>query len=265
MPLCLIWRALVAGVGATKSGTTTGPATPSGAKWMCPATNVSLALLRIWVLNSIVPSARTLISVWPLASDVEPVVADSDLAVSFECRTQLTPRPFFAVAPPTLRAATTDAAKTTSNRRRITASFPWTDPVSLLDIDPTAARSLRCGGSTAENPSILLRPITVGKRDSLEWLIVEGETDTARILDLAPGLVAVLCLPAGARTFKPEWAALIPRGATVYLAHDNDEEGDKGAEKAARILGGETLRLAHRLKGATGAIGAATTNSSPPS
>src|SRR6266516_2539324 len=140
MPLCLIWRALVAGVGATNSGTTTGPATPTGAKWMWPATNVSLALLRMWVLNSIVPSARTLISVWPLASDVEPVV--SDLAVSFECRTQVAPRPFFAVAPPTLRAATTDAAKTTSNRRRINSLLPL-DRSS--DVDPPASRSLRCG------------------------------------------------------------------------------------------------------------------------
>jgi hypothetical protein len=65
-----------------------------------------------------------------LATDVEPVV--SDLAVSLECRTQLTPRPFFAVAPPTLRAAVTDAAKTTSNRRRINSLLPWTDPVSSL-------------------------------------------------------------------------------------------------------------------------------------
>ena len=69
--------------------------------------NVSLALLRIRVLNSIVPLARTLISVWPLATDVEPVV--SALAVSFECRTQLTPCPFFLLGPSLLSGRNADA------------------------------------------------------------------------------------------------------------------------------------------------------------
>ena len=52
-----------------------------------------------------------------------------------------------------------------------------------------------------------------------------------------------MALPAGARTFRREWAALIPRGATVALAHDADEHGDDGAEHAARIIGGRTLRV----------------------
>ena len=34
---------------------------------------VSRPRLRIWVLNAIVPPSRTLICVWPLAVDVEPV------------------------------------------------------------------------------------------------------------------------------------------------------------------------------------------------
>jgi hypothetical protein len=36
-----MWRALVGGDGATNNGTTIGPGTPTGALWMCPATNVS--------------------------------------------------------------------------------------------------------------------------------------------------------------------------------------------------------------------------------
>jgi hypothetical protein len=42
---------------------------------MCPTMNVSRAGLLIWVLNPTVPFWRTLINVWPLATDVEPVVS----------------------------------------------------------------------------------------------------------------------------------------------------------------------------------------------
>src|SRR5438093_9230682 len=109
-----MWRALV--VGATNSGTTIWPATPTAAWWMCPATNVSWFLLLIWVLNSIVPSFRTLIWVWPLAVDVEPVV--SFLALSFACKTHITPLPFFACVTLAVGAATTQAAAAQRNKRR---------------------------------------------------------------------------------------------------------------------------------------------------
>jgi hypothetical protein len=97
--------------------------------------------------------------------------------------------------------------------------------------------------SRTEAPSTWLLPPIIGMRDATEWYIVEGETDTARILDLVAGGVAVLCLPAGARTFKREWAELVPPGATVYLLHDADADGDAGAEKAARIIGSNAVRV----------------------
>ena len=84
---------------------------------MWPATNVSPFLLRIWVLNSIVPLARTLIWVWPLAVDVEPVV--SLVAVSLAWSTHMTPFPFFAGATLAADAATTQATMTPRIRRRI--------------------------------------------------------------------------------------------------------------------------------------------------
>src|ERR671935_201966 len=52
---------------------------------MWPATNVSRALLLIWVLYWIVPSFQTLIRVWPFATEV--VGGVSFFARSFACRT----------------------------------------------------------------------------------------------------------------------------------------------------------------------------------
>jgi len=46
-----------------------------------------------------------------------------------------------------------------------------------------------------------------------------------------------------ARAFCREWADVVPRGATVYLCHDADEEGDAGARKAAKVIGRGTVRL----------------------
>ncbi len=91
--------------------------------------------------------------------------------------------------------------------------------------------------SEAERPSSWLRPIVVGDLSSLDWFIAEGETDAARLFDLVGDHGAILVLPAGALSFKAEWADRIPRGAAVYLCHDADEAGDKGARNAAKLLG----------------------------
>lgn len=103
--------------------------------------------------------------------------------------------------------------------------------------------------STAEAPSMWLRPIVAGKLDSPDWLIVEGETDAARLYGLVGDRAAIVVLPAGARAFRREWAALIPRGATVALCHDADTDGDNGALKAAAVLGGRTIRLRPPVEG----------------
>jgi hypothetical protein len=97
--------------------------------------------------------------------------------------------------------------------------------------------------SRAEAPSTWLQPIIVGNRDSLDWLVAEGETDGARLYGLAGDRCVILVMPAGARTFRREWVDLIPRGARVGLALDDDPDGDAGAEKIARMLGGRTFRL----------------------
>jgi AAA domain len=95
----------------------------------------------------------------------------------------------------------------------------------------------------AANPSVFIEPIVVGNRDSLDWFLAEGETDTARLFELVGDVAAVMLLPAGAATIKIEWAKRIPRGATVHLCHDADEAGDAGAKKAAAMLGGRVIRV----------------------
>jgi hypothetical protein len=114
----------------------------------------------------------------------------------------------------------------------------------------------------ALEPSVFLAPLVIGRRDSLDWIIAEGETDAARLFDLAGDHCAILVLPAGARAFKQQWANVIPRGAVVALAHDADEDGDAGAEKAAGIIGGRTVRLSPPKDSRTGARGLAAATSS---
>jgi hypothetical protein len=83
----------------------------------------------------------------------------------------------------------------------------------------------------------------VGDRGALDWFLAEGETDACRLFDLVGDVAAVMLLPAGARTFKPDWANRIPRGATAHLCHDADADGDEGAAKVAQALGGRTVRV----------------------
>jgi hypothetical protein len=88
-----------------------------------------------------------------------------------------------------------------------------------------------------------VRPIIAGNTDSLDWLIAEGESDAARLIGLLGPTVAVMVLPTGAKAFQKEWAQLIPRGASIALCHDADADRDAGAAKAARIIGGKTMRV----------------------
>jgi hypothetical protein len=121
-----------------------------------------------------------------------------------------------------------------------------TGAVTAIKYRPLAGSSSETRG---EAPSTWLAPIVAGSREARYWFVAEGETDACRLLDLAPADSAVLVLPCGAKTFRPEWADSIPRGASVYLCHDADVAGDEGAEKAARLIGGKTLRLRPPVEG----------------
>ena len=103
--------------------------------------------------------------------------------------------------------------------------------------------------SWAETPSVWVQPIIYNEHDSRNWLVAEGETDAARLYELTGGTCAILVMPSGALTFKPLWAQLISRGASVGLCLDADDAGDKGAEKAAAIIGGNTFRVRPPIEG----------------
>ena len=111
------------------------------------------------------------------------------------------------------------------------------------------SRELGSGQRTAEPGSTFVEPSVFGNPQAPDWYLFEGESDAARGLELVTGKAAVMVLPAGALTFRPEWASTIQRGATVYCCHDADDAGDKGAAKVARIIGGNALRLRPPIEG----------------
>jgi hypothetical protein len=136
-------------------------------------------------------------------------------------------------------------ARYAAHRGRVCLAFAgW----NAEGIAVTAIKYRPTDGSSHETEAELgskwVRPNVLGRRDTLDWVIAEGETDGARLFDLVGTFAAVLVLPTGAAAaFRREWVDIIPRGATVLLCHDADEEGDAGAEKAARIIGGKTRRI----------------------
>jgi hypothetical protein len=143
-----------------------------------------------------------------------------------------------------LEALTALGARVATHQQRLCLTFAgWnrdSSSVVALKYRPLDGSSHE---SRAAEPSTWLRPIIAGKRDALDWFVAEGETDGARLFDLIGDVAAILVLPAGAETFRREWADVIPRGATVYLCHNADEHGDSGAEKIERALAGHTVRL----------------------
>lgn len=102
-------------------------------------------------------------------------------------------------------------------------------------------RSLGNGRRSAESGSTVARANVIGDWSSPDWFVTEGETDAARIWDLVGDAAAILVLP-GALSSQRSWFNVVPRGATLYLCHDSDEAGDKGAAKVSKMTGG-TIRL----------------------
>jgi hypothetical protein len=85
-----------------------------------------------------------------------------------------------------------------------------------------------------------LKIVRAGTEPSPTVIVVEGETDAARLTMAYEADVAVL--PAGARTVKPEYIEQLREYELVLVGTDDDEAGEVGAEK---IL--DALPQAHRL------------------
>jgi len=98
-------------------------------------------------------------------------------------------------------------------------------------------RDVQTGKRKAEAGSSFGEVKVIGDATAMDWFIVEGETDGARLYDLVGHLAAVCILPAGASALRRVWFQRLPRGARVYICLDADEAGEAGSRKLMQILG----------------------------
>lgn len=98
------------------------------------------------------------------------------------------------------------------------------------------------GSGRIFNPDVL--------EENDEVILTEGELDC--IIGIQYGLPCVTHT-SGSAVFKPEWAPLF-RDKVVYVAYDEDQSGDAGAMKVAKVLK-HTAKAVFRLKLGTGIIG----------
>ena len=72
-------------------------------------------------------------------------------------------------------------------------------------------------------------------------VVTEGELDAVALWQF--GVRPVVSIPSGAAAeWRPEWIKALDRFGQVFLAHDADEEGDKGAAKAVAALGAQRCK-----------------------
>lgn len=106
--------------------------------------------------------------------------------------------------------------------------------VKYRSLPPAQKAFLRANG----HPSSLFNENALNGAD--EAFICEGEIDTMTLAQNGfPNAVGVAC---GANTFLPEWVARLANVKRIYLCYDPDDQGQRGAQKAARLLGAERCR-----------------------
>ena len=111
-----------------------------------------------------------------------------------------------------------------------------------------AARQLHTR-SYAEAPSTWVRPIVVGNRYSLDWLVAEGETDAARLFDLVGDVAAVLVLPAGPAPSSASGPRSSPAAPASGSATTPTRTATSARRKPRRSLAVRRCGCAHRVEG----------------
>jgi hypothetical protein len=134
-------------------------------------------------------------------------------------------------------------------RRVLTPEGEVVCAVRYRPLDPDRPRYCEKGSALA--PPVL--PQVIGDTTSLEWYVVEGETDAARLWMLTEGKAAILILGGTQGSRAAEWDLLYPPEASVYIALDSDSRkpddlpGTLRGEEAAAImldrLGDRAVRL----------------------
>lgn len=96
-------------------------------------------------------------------------------------------------------------------------------------------------GSTFDELKIIRSRFSADAQPAAAVLVVEGETDAARLSASYDADVAVL--PVGARGWKPNYAEQLGPYERVFLALDADKAGDEGSETIRKAIGrGERFR-----------------------
>lgn len=94
------------------------------------------------------------------------------------------------------------------------------------------------GGKTALFNGDVLKSV----KDEEIVFITEGEIDAMTLASMGHTAVGVT---GGAETIQPEWIDRLAKVKTVYIAYDNDAQGESGGKKLAKRLG---LDRCYRLK-----------------
>lgn len=98
-------------------------------------------------------------------------------------------------------------------------------------------RDIETGQRKAEAGSSFGEANVIGDPTAMDWFVVEGETDGARLYDLVGSYAAICILPAGATAIRKAWFQRLPRGAHVYICLDADDAGEEGSRRLAAICG----------------------------
>lgn len=109
--------------------------------------------------------------------------------------------------------------------------------IKIRDLDLEDSKKKSVPGSR------YVRPKLIGTVGSGLWLVAEGETDGARLWDLAGHYATIAIIGAGALSFKLSGTAdILPDGVSIVSCLDNDEAGEVGSKPILELPRSSRLR-----------------------